>query len=94
MQKELREKRGRIAKMKASKSAVIIGPVGDKTEPQTDLEDRKREEEDSKKEREVIKMVVLNGFLNFVLRAPEMTFWIENSNSWPILFKSDSSNVT
>jgi ABC-type multidrug transport system fused ATPase/permease subunit len=82
MQKELREKRERFAKMNAANSVVNI----DSHKSQTDLENNKKEEEDSKKERKVIKMVVINGFFNFILRAPEMVFWIENSRSWPLLF--------
>jgi hypothetical protein len=72
--------------MNASKSTVETGSVGDQTQSKTDLEDKKREEEDNKKERKVIKMVVLNGFFNFILRAPEMLFWIENANSWELLY--------
>jgi hypothetical protein len=88
MQKELREKRERLAKMNSSNSAAKTGSVrGDTTKSEIGKqEDRKREEEDNKKERKVIKMVVLNGIFNFVFRAPEMLFWIENANSWPILF--------
>jgi hypothetical protein len=87
MQKELKEKRKRLAKMNAPKYAVETGSVGNEKISQTDLEEKQREEEDSKRERKVIKMVVLNGIFNFILRAPEMVFWIENSNSWPILFE-------
>jgi hypothetical protein len=87
MQKELREKRERLAKMNAFKPVVTTGSVGNETKSKTDQEDKKREEEDSEKEQKVIKMVVLNGFFNFILRAPEMVFWLENSNSWPILFE-------
>jgi hypothetical protein len=86
MQKELREKRERLAKMNTHHSNITNGSAGDEAKSETDLEDKKREEEDRKKERKVIKMVVFNGILNFVLRAPEMVFWIENSNSWPVLF--------
>jgi hypothetical protein len=93
MQKELREKRERLAKMNATKSAVKTGYNGDETKSQTEEEDKKREAEDGEKERKVIKMVVLNGFFNFVLRAPEMVFWIEYSNSWPVLFGSFWKNA-
>jgi hypothetical protein len=87
MQKELREKRERLAKMNAPESAAKTVSVGDEPYLQTCSEVKKREQEDLKKERKVIKMVVLNGIFNFVLRAPEMVFWIENSNSWSILFE-------
>jgi hypothetical protein len=86
MQKELKEKRERLAKMNYPKSAVQIGLDGAETQSKTDLADKKKKEEDNEKERKVIKMVVLNGIFNLILRAPEMLFWIENSNSWPILF--------
>jgi hypothetical protein len=86
MQKELREKRKRLAKLNAPKSAAETCSVGSEIKSQTDIDNKKREEEDIKKERKVIKMVVLNGIFNFVLRAPEMLFWIENSKSWDILF--------
>jgi hypothetical protein len=49
--------------------------------------DMKREEEDMKKERKVIKMVILNGIFNFFLRAPDVLFWIENENVWFVLFR-------
>jgi hypothetical protein len=49
---------------------------------------KKKEEEDLKKERKVIKMVVLNGIINFVLRAPDMLFWLENVSIWSIVFKN------
>jgi hypothetical protein len=93
MQKELKEKRKRLAKMNAPKSTVETGSVGNEKLSQTDLEEKQREEEDSKKERKVITMVVLNGIFNFVLRAPEMLFWIENSKSWPILFEHSIIDV-
>jgi hypothetical protein len=86
MQKELKNKRERLAKMNAPKQAVKTDSVGDNTKSKKDLEDKKREEENSEKEWKVITMVVLNGIFNFVLRAPEMVFWIENSKCWSILF--------
>jgi hypothetical protein len=49
-------------------------------------EDKKKKEEDNKKERRVIKMVILNDILNFILRAMDMLFWMENTNTWLILF--------
>jgi hypothetical protein len=36
-------------------------------------------EEDEKKERRVIKMVVLNGLLNFFLRSPDLLVWLQYS---------------
>jgi hypothetical protein len=92
MQKELRAKRERLAKMNAPNSALKTSSVRDEKKSQTNQEDKKKLEEDSKKERKVIKMVVLNGFFNFVLRAPEMVFWIENCRSWPIFFGFTISN--
>jgi hypothetical protein len=89
MHKELKEKRKRLAKMNFYKSAVQTGSVGTETKLKTDLEDKKREEEDNEKKRMVIIMVILNGILNFILRAPEMFFWIENYKSWQVLFGTD-----
>jgi hypothetical protein len=45
----------------------------------------KNEIEDKKKEKKVIKMVIFNGILNFVLRAPDMLFWLENTNIFSIV---------
>jgi hypothetical protein len=86
MHKELKEKRERLAKMDAAKpfssAAVETAPVvGLESKPQTN-EDKKREEEDSIKERRVIKMVVFNSVFNFVLRASDLLFWIEYHGSW------------
>jgi hypothetical protein len=74
MHKELVEKRERIAKMKELSSAVAKH------------EDNTKADDDDKKERRVIKMVVLNGILNFVLRAPDMLFWMENTKMMLIVF--------
>jgi hypothetical protein len=79
MQKELEEKRKRLVKMNSAKPVGSNGNVLQKIS-----EDKIREEEDEKKERKVIKMVVINGILNFVLRAPDMLFWMENNNFWSI----------
>jgi hypothetical protein len=51
-------------------------------------EEKKKEEEDLKKEKRVIKMVVLNGIINFVLRAPDVLFCLVNQNIWSNLVKS------
>jgi hypothetical protein len=84
MHKELQEKRERLAKMNDSKSFSTTA-VETVNISQSD-EYRKREEEDDKKERRVIKMVILNGVFNFLLRAPDMLFWMENVNTWSVLF--------
>jgi hypothetical protein len=76
MQCELKEKRKRIAKMNLVKT--VSYSVEKKS--QKDLEDMTRQEEDGKKERMVIKMVILNGFFNFILRAPDLLFLMENTN--------------
>jgi hypothetical protein len=75
MHKELKDKRERLAKMNASNSRSSQAVETCQTE-----EDRKKEEEDGKKERRVIKMVAINGLLNFILRASDMLFWLENKN--------------
>jgi hypothetical protein len=91
MHKELAEKRECIANMNSSKSATSLSSdIKTNSEPSTTShtdEEKKREEEDVKKERKVVKMVVLNSILNFLLRAPEMAFWLENTSAWPIFFK-------
>jgi ABC-type multidrug transport system fused ATPase/permease subunit len=75
MHKELKEKRERMAKLNSSKpSSTELANTS-----QAD-EEKSREKEDSIKERRVIKMVVLNSIFNFVLRAPDMLFWFENTS--------------
>jgi hypothetical protein len=71
MRKELQEKRDRLAKMNADKSSVsVVATTGsaDFSKKSSQLaQDKKKEEEDVKKERKVMKMVILNGFFNFIL---------------------------
>jgi hypothetical protein len=83
MHKELKEKRERLAQMHAS-NLLPSNPVEASIHESTN-EDKKKETEDGKKERRVIKMVILNGVLNFFLRAPDMLFWLENKITWSIL---------
>jgi hypothetical protein len=83
MQKELKEKRQRLAVMNTAKSLSLSAEA---RTTQTD-QNKKREEDDCKKERRVIKMVVLNSIFNFVLRVPDMLFWMENMNIWSVVFK-------
>jgi hypothetical protein len=84
MQKELREKRERLAKMNAIKPAITSCLIAEDNKCQTDLEDKKREEDDGKKERKVITMVVVNGVLNFVFRTPDILFWLEHTSFYNI----------
>jgi hypothetical protein len=79
MHKELNKKRERLAKMSGSNISQLA--------------DEKKVEEDLKKERRVIKMVVLNGFFNFVFRAPDMLFWMENEDSWTLLFTDQNGFI-
>jgi hypothetical protein len=73
MHKELQEKRERLARMNVLKTSHT--------------EDKKNEEEeDGKKERKVIKMVVLNGVFNFIFRAPDILFWMENKTILSFVF--------
>jgi hypothetical protein len=85
LQKELKEKRERLAKMNSHKPTQTIDAVKGKHESHTTTEDKKRVEEDGKIERMVIKMVVINGLLNFILRAPDMLFWMENTNMFVLI---------
>jgi hypothetical protein len=85
MQKVLREKRERMQKMNASKPSAIA-LTGAYKPFQADEDMKKAEYEDGKKEREVIKMVVLNGFLNFIFRAPDLLFWLEYKNILSTIF--------
>jgi hypothetical protein len=83
MHKELKEKRERMAKMNVSSAAKSsLDTV------QSDQEKKKKEaeEEDLKKERKVILMVVLNSIFNFVLRAPDILFWMEYPSVWSAVF--------
>jgi hypothetical protein len=96
MQKELKEKRERLAKMNSSKPAVSTSCSGDSENHQSQVvvEDKEREKEDKVKERKVIKMVVLNGILNYILRAPDMFFWLENVRSFSVLFNFNLGLIT
>jgi hypothetical protein len=84
MQKELREKRERMARMNTARASTL--PTNS-TAGSGDVSEKKREDEDAIKERKVIKMVVLNSAFNFVLRAPEMLFWLENASIFTFFFK-------
>jgi hypothetical protein len=84
MQKELKEKRERLAKMNVKKPASVY--VKEVISSDKVNEEKKKEEEDKIKERMVIKMVVINGFLNFILRTPDMLFWFEYENIIGALF--------
>jgi hypothetical protein len=68
MRKELGEKRKRLARMNVHRFAT---PTNNTNEI--------GEAEDSKKERRVIIMVVLNSILNFILRFPDFLLFLENS---------------
>jgi hypothetical protein len=69
-----------MSKMNASHpSSLTLTAIDLQAEKKSRDEDKKREEEDRIKERKVIKMVVFNGFFNFVLRAPDMLSWANNS---------------
>jgi hypothetical protein len=87
MHTELQEKKKRLATMNNHK---FIEPAVATTSARTSKiniqsdQDKKREEEDIKKERRVIKMVILNGFFNFFLRAPDILFWMEYQGVWSI----------
>jgi hypothetical protein len=84
MQKELKKKRERLSQMNAVKAVVSTCSVeGENQNGQQDT--MTREEEDRKKEKKVIKMVVSNGILNCILRAPDMLFCFENANIFDIL---------
>jgi cation transport ATPase len=94
MHKELQEKRERQAKMNASSSsssnAVTTKPTSTSKageDEKKEEEDRRKKEEDTKKERRVIKMVMLNCIFNFVLRAPDLLFWLEYKGVLKLLFQ-------
>jgi hypothetical protein len=79
MQKELKNKRERMARMKSLKtstSSTALNLEAHKCQAGENM--KKVEDEDRKKERKVIKMVVLNGFFNLIVRAPDLLFWMEN----------------
>jgi hypothetical protein len=89
MHKELKEKRKRILIMKFANPAAKTNSNEQENEHQADIENKKREEEDGIKERKVIQMVVLNGFVNLILRAPEIFFWLERKGSFDIFLTID-----
>ncbi len=64
LQKELEEKRAKAAEMNKSLD---------------ELTKNKRLEEDNKKEKRTIIMVILNSFINFILRFPEAFILIASS---------------
>jgi hypothetical protein len=87
MHKELAEKRERLATMNYKSSLQVLTTTCSEASTHQEGEDRKRrEDEDEKKEIKVIKMVVFNGFFNFVLRAPDILFWMENASIFTKVF--------
>jgi hypothetical protein len=93
MHKEMKDKRERMAKLNVRRSfsiAVVAGSDAAAANLLQSDEEKKKEEEDLKKEKRVIKMVVLNGIINFVLRAPDMLFWLENQSIWSSLLSMES----
>jgi hypothetical protein len=69
MHKEMKEKRERMALMSGAAASTLHSASAD----------NKKADEDAKKERRVIKMVVLNGIFNFLLRSPELLVWLQYS---------------
>jgi hypothetical protein len=81
MHKELKEKRERMEKLNTSKASSISLALAEEVNTSKADEDKKKAEfEDTKKERKVINMVVLNGVINFIFRAPDILFWMENKS--------------
>jgi hypothetical protein len=74
--------------MNDAKSSSLTSILAESAKLSQSDEDKSKKEEDDKKERRVIKMVILNGVFNFLLRAPDMLFWMENVNTWSIVFTS------
>jgi hypothetical protein len=85
MHKELKEKRERLARIRGKNNAAHSPSIGDANQQNAEAEIRCQEEEDGRKERQIIKMVLLNGVCNFVLRAPDALFWLENSGNWKLI---------
>jgi hypothetical protein len=86
MQKELKEKRERLAAINTANGAFssFETTTAFATAPYASVEvvnlraiGTNKEENDLKKERKLIKMVIINGILNFALRMPDMLFWLE-----------------
>jgi hypothetical protein len=71
MHKELKAKRERMLQMSNHVRLSDFSPSGKASV------DKKKEEEDGKKERRVIKMIVLNGLFNFFLRSPDLLVWLQ-----------------
>jgi hypothetical protein len=92
MHKELNEKKERLARMNShnlqSSSLPAAIPIEATSSSMQAGEDRtKADKEDKKKKMEVIKMVLINGVLNFILRAPpEILFWMENCSIFSEIF--------
>jgi hypothetical protein len=85
MRKEMREKRERLAKMHKSEQSASQSSSSDS---------QKREQEDWKKERRVIVMVILNGAFNFVLRAPGILVLLTSGSYWSFFIgQSQTSSI-
>jgi hypothetical protein len=93
MHRELQDKRERLANMNAEKPSALVFSTDNLTQNQKALRDKTKDEEDAKKERKLIKMVILNGFFNLVLRAPDVLFWLENESVWSIFEDDDIEKV-
>jgi hypothetical protein len=98
MHKELREKRERMIKMNAANSVSsnvrTISNAAHRLSQTDEGINERNEAEDAKKERRVVKMVVLNSIFNLILRAPDLLFWIENVNIWCALFICNNKRIT
>jgi hypothetical protein len=73
MHKELKEKRERMVKISGSDPSAST--TSSASSPSVD----KKADEDGKRERRVINMVILNGIFNFCLRLPELLVWLQYS---------------
>jgi hypothetical protein len=97
MQQEMRDKRERITKLNCRRSLSMAAVAGSAEAAVTHLlqsdEEKKKEEEDLRREKRVIKMVLINGIINFLLRAPDMLFWLANHNIWSGLLETKAVDV-
>jgi hypothetical protein len=78
LHKEIKEKRERIARMNDVEESTTIPPS------RSNVNYKEKEEEDVKKESRVLKMVVMNGILNFILRTPDILFWMGSPYILPL----------
>jgi hypothetical protein len=92
MVKELKDKKEWMSKMNDAKLSTSSAVTTPSIALQADLNDKKKEDEDVKRKRKVILMVILNSIFNLLLRSPDILFWLENKNIYTFLFTFENAD--